>query len=240
MVGGHWVALGRWIEMILYALLHPVNVEGDGTPCPYSPCQGGWREMLLRALIHLVKVGGGRWYSMLSYTLSKWVEEVVLHALIHLVKVEEDGTPCSLTPWWRWREMVLHALTHLVKVEGNGTPYSDTPCQSGWREMELHALIHLVNVEGDGTTSSHTPCQSGWKEMVLHALIHLVNVEEELNSRFVAYLCLHLCIVVYNVYIYILYRCIQFVFVFVSLLEHKRAQSFVLERRLGLVAIHSR
>ena len=71
-------------------------------------------------------------------------------------------------------------------------------------------------------------------------LLHLVNVEEELNSRFVAYLCLHLCIVVYNVYIYILYRCIQFVFVFVSLLEHKRAQSFVLERRLGLVAIHSR
>ena len=126
-----------------------------------------WREMVLHALTHLVKVGGGRWYSVLSYTLSKWVEG--------------DGTPCS-----------------------------------------------------------YTPCQSGWKEMVLHALIHLVNVEEELNSRFVAYLCLHLCIVVYNVYIYILYRCIQFVFVFVSLLENKRAQSFVLERRLGLVAIHSR
>ena len=117
MVGGHWVALGRWIEMILYALLHPVNVEGDGTPCPYSPCQGGWREMVLRALIHLVKVGGGRWYSMLSYTLSKWVEEVVLHALIHLVKVEEDGTPCSLYT--------------LVEVEGDGTPCPYTPCQGG-------------------------------------------------------------------------------------------------------------
>ena len=110
-------------------------------------------------------------------------------------------------------------------VEGDVTPCSHTPCQSGWREMVLHALIHLVKVGG-----------RRWYSM----LLHLVNVEEELNSRFVAYLCLHLCIVVYNVYIYILYKCIQFVFVFVSLLEHKRAQSFVLGRRLGLVAIHSR
>ena len=35
MVGGHWVALGRWIEMILYALLHLVKVEGDGAAATF-------------------------------------------------------------------------------------------------------------------------------------------------------------------------------------------------------------
>ena len=121
--------------------------------------------------------------------------------------------------------MVLHTLIHLVKVGGGRWNSTLLYILSMWREMVLQALTHLVKVGG-----------RRWYSM----LLHLVNVEEELNSRFVAYLCLHLCIVVYNVYIYILYRCIQFVFVFVSLLEHKRAQSFVLERRLGLVAIHSR
>ena len=41
MVGGQ--ALGRWIEMILYALLHLVKVEGIGTPFSYTPCQCGGR-----------------------------------------------------------------------------------------------------------------------------------------------------------------------------------------------------
>ena len=214
-----------------------------------------WREMVLHALTHLVKVGGGRWYSVLSYTLSKWVEG--------------DGTPCSHTPcqsglkkWYsmllytlsRWRKMALHALLHLG---GGGGRWYSMPLHtlSRWREMVLHTLIHLVKVGGGRWNSTLLYILSMWREMVLQALthlvkvggrrwysmlLHLVNVEEELNSRFVAYLCLHLCIVVYNVYIYILYRCIQFVFVFVSLLENKRAQSFVLERRLGLVAIHSR